>query len=170
MMRSRTLVVVVLAMLLTGCGVQSDRPEGIVERWLLSLNQGAAGRPDRYAPSQVSERVLPGWRDLEPGALDRIVIGTDRGSPTSAIVPFLVADLRGQVTEGVAVVERADGDVWRITDIEAGASGLSVEGSAWAVAGAPRSAWPVAGGVAVLLAVLAVLLVRVVRRPEREPA
>lgn len=174
MRRSRVLAAVIAAVLLTGCGDQTDRPEGIVERWLLSLNQGAAGRPDLYAPAQISEQVVPGWRELEPGELDRIVIGTDRGTATCeehcAEVPFLVADLRGHVTEGVAVVESLDGDTWRIAGIEPGASGLSEEGSAWSVAGAPGSAWPVAVGVAILLAVLAALLVRVVRRPEREPA
>jgi hypothetical protein len=55
-----TFAIVLGAILAGSCAAQAQRPEGIVERWLVSLNQGAAGRPDLYAPDEVSELVLPG--------------------------------------------------------------------------------------------------------------
>ena len=55
----RALACVLLALAFTAC-TQAARPEGVVENWLRSLNQGAAGRPDRYAPDEVSQRVVPG--------------------------------------------------------------------------------------------------------------
>jgi hypothetical protein len=60
--------------LLAACA-HTDRPEGIVERWLTSLNQGSAGRPGHYAPDLLSQGVLPNWQACEPGALDVIEVG-----------------------------------------------------------------------------------------------
>ena len=73
-MRRALLVAVVALVALTSACSSEQRPEGITERWLLSLNQGAAGRPDRYAPDEVSEQVVPGWHDLDPGFLDVITV------------------------------------------------------------------------------------------------
>ena len=73
-MRRALLVAVVALVALTSACSSEQRPEGITERWLLSLNQGAAGQPDRYAPDEVSEQVVPGWHDLDPGFLDVITV------------------------------------------------------------------------------------------------
>jgi hypothetical protein len=62
---------------LSACAGQ-ERPEGIVERWLLALNQGAAGEPDRYAPNAASEEILPGWEHLDPGELDVVEVARAR--------------------------------------------------------------------------------------------
>jgi hypothetical protein len=77
-------VIVVLGMglLLAGCG-HTDRPEGVVERWLIALNQGSAGRPGVYAPELLSQGVLPNWDECEPGAIDVIEVG--RGLRATAL-------------------------------------------------------------------------------------
>jgi hypothetical protein len=61
--------------LLPACSSGTDRPEGVVERWLISLNQGTAGEPQRFAPDRLSQGLLPGWQDCDPGALDVIEVG-----------------------------------------------------------------------------------------------
>jgi hypothetical protein len=75
-------VILFAALLLAGCG-HTDRPEGVVERWLIALNQGAAGRPGVYAPELLSQGVLPNWQDCEPGAIDLIEVG--RGLEATAL-------------------------------------------------------------------------------------
>jgi Prokaryotic membrane lipoprotein lipid attachment site len=95
-------VLAILALIaLAGCSSQQQRPEGIVERWLLALNQGSAGEPGRYAPAEVSNSVLPGWETLDPGELDVIEVAralpcTYRGpARCRAVVPFRVVSLDG---------------------------------------------------------------------------
>lgn len=169
-----SLVIVLGAILAGSCAEETERPEGIVERWLVSLNQGAAGRPDRYAPDEVSERVLPGWRDLEPGELDEIEIGADRGTRMCeehcADVPFRITDLDGDVTEGVAHIDSISGTGSRVTSVDLGRAGLAANDGAWSTTGASATAWSLAIAAAVILAVLAVMGVRLIRPPEREPA
>jgi hypothetical protein len=83
-----------------------ERPEGIVERWLLSLNQGAAGRPDAYAPDDVSRQVVPGWEELDPGELDVIEVG--RSAPGEGgidQVPFRIVTVDGEELIGLANVD-----------------------------------------------------------------
>jgi hypothetical protein len=90
---------------LSACTGQ-ERPEGIVERWLLSLNQGAAGRPDAYAPNDVSRQVLPGWEELDPGELDVIEVG--RSAPGDGgidQVPFRIVTVDGEELVGLANVD-----------------------------------------------------------------
>ena len=92
-MRRALLVAVVALVALTSACSSEQRPEGITERWLLSLNQGAAGQPDRYAPDEVSEQVVPGWHDLDPGFLDVITVepqvhSRSAGPVPGAFVPF----------------------------------------------------------------------------------
>ncbi|MBI3648664.1 MAG: hypothetical protein HY240_07950 [Actinobacteria bacterium] len=105
-----------LALTLTACA-RTDRPEGVVERWLSSLNQGAAGEPGRYAAGGVSEQVLPGWSALDPGELDVIEVGL--GRPTGAagepsyVVPFRVVTSTGQTRRLDALLTSQEG-TWRI--------------------------------------------------------
>lgn len=107
---------IALAFLLVACA-GTDRPEGVVERWLASLNQGAAGRPDRYAPRPTSDAVLPGWRALDPGELDVIEVGRGRASSDAAEVPFRIVRLDGTEVERTAIVGR-EADGWRIERLE----------------------------------------------------
>jgi hypothetical protein len=74
------------ALLLAGCA-HTDRPEGIVERWLTSLNQGSAGRPELYAPELLSQGMLPNWNECEPGALDVMEVGRGEQAIAIATVP-----------------------------------------------------------------------------------
>ena len=98
--------VALVALLLPACASQ-ERPEGIVERWLLALNQGAAGEPERFAPDGFSEQVLPGWRQEEPGQLDSIEVAraTEPCLRTGAVVPLRVVRMDGTTFRGIACLE-----------------------------------------------------------------
>jgi hypothetical protein len=108
----RALALVAVVVALACCGAQ-ERPEGIVERWLLSLNQGAAGRPEIYANDEVSQQVLPRWQDLDPGELDVIEVGRATcelsmdapQGPCVDFVPFRIVTVDGDEVEGLAGVE-----------------------------------------------------------------
>lgn len=113
-MRRAVLAVALAAAFLPACA-GADRPEGVVERWLASLNQGAAGRPDRYAPSALSDAILPGWRDLDPGGLDAIEVGRGTGGSRAA-VPLRVARLDGSELRATAIVRRTPLG-WRVVDL-----------------------------------------------------
>lgn len=168
MRRALALGALSLAVLSPACA-GAERPEGIVERWILSLNQGAAGRPDRYAPEEVSAQVVPAWRGLEPGALDVVEVGADTAATTCeepcAEIPFRVTDVDGEVTEGVALVEGDPDGTWRVTAVEMGASELPSDTGTWPSGGASARAWLVAIGLGVALALAAVAGVRLVRAP-----
>lgn len=174
MRRALALGALALALLTPACADADQRPEGVVERWLTSLNQGAAGRPDRYASDEVSQAVLPGWHDLEPGELDVIEVGTDRGTrmceERCADVPFRVTDLNGDVTEGVALTESISGDGWHVTAVELGTSSLPPDGGSWAIPRAAAGWWLGAGAIAAVLSALAIVAVRLVRRSTRDAA
>lgn len=119
---------------LPSCASQ-DRPEGVVERWLISLNQGAAGEPERFATDDVSERILPGFDACEPNALDVIEVGAGRvtqlkSEVEEAEVPYRVeyaSDREDLCTstadpsaprEGTALLSRFRGsDTWRIEEL-----------------------------------------------------
>jgi hypothetical protein len=144
-MRRMAATTLLAAALLAGCG-HTDRPEGVVERWLVSLNQGSAGRPDQYAARRVSERILPGWEECDPGALDVIEVGTGSTIPTSidvgiahvipgrpghlALAPYRVryasdaADLCGGPlraagpTDGFAELFRPTGGEWSVVGLQ----------------------------------------------------
>ena len=49
----------------SSCAAQ-EHPEGIVERWLLALNQGSAGEPLRYADADVTDALVPECRSAAP--------------------------------------------------------------------------------------------------------
>jgi hypothetical protein len=106
----RVVIAAVLTTLAFSACASQERPEGIVERWLLALNQGAAGEPERYAPSAASEEVLPGWEHLDPGELDVVEVargGTPRDDTCAEgtwFVPFRVVRLDGSQLRSVACV------------------------------------------------------------------
>jgi len=160
----RALLVAVVALVALASACSSEqRPEGITERWLLSLNQGAAGQPDRYAPDEVSEQVVPGWHELDPGFLDVITVEPQqfirRAGFPGAFVPFHLVTKDGDEIDGTAHL-LPTGDSWRIADVEDGAS--PTEGETPFGAGLPG--WPIAVAVGVLLALAALGLLTIVRR------
>ncbi|HUL83986.1 MAG TPA: hypothetical protein VLX89_00525 [Actinomycetota bacterium] len=167
-MKRVAIVGAVLLMLLPGCATR-ERPEGVVERWLLSLNQGAAGRPDRFASSALSEQVVPGWQHIDPGHLDTIEVGApapDPGVAGGSLVPFRIVDVDGAQVEGVASVGGvASGR--RVTAITLGRTppGLPLPSEGGPTPGRiSATAWLAALGVAAVLSLLAVGVVVLVRR------
>lgn len=159
--------------LLAACG-HTDRPEGVVERWLLSLNQGAAGRPGLYAPEPLSQRVLPHWATRSPGDLDLIEVGQGRAlGPPSVLtyaVPFKVVRLDGSTSSGLANVVRRPS--WRIDAIVGQAADPTLrvpsEGGT-RIGGATAALWLASLGVAAGLILLAAALMRAVE-PRRARA
>jgi hypothetical protein len=162
MRRALALGLLALA-LLTACA-GADRPEGVVERWLASLNQGAAGRPELVASDEVSEVVLPDRRDQDPGELDVIEVGHGRPlSANAAEVPFRVVRLDGTELERTAIVRRGPHG-WRIERLEPARADLplpSEGGPPIAAAGAPW--WLGALAVALAFGLGAELLMALVR-------
>ena len=90
---------------LASCASQEQRPEGVVERWLLALNQGAAGRAGRYADPQTSRLILPGYATADPSRLDVIEVGTAERTHCAFDVPFRVVDVEGHETRMFAVID-----------------------------------------------------------------
>jgi hypothetical protein len=172
MRRALTLGAVALALLAPSCA-GADRPEGVVERWLNSLNQGAAGRPGDYARAALSAQVLPGWRERAPGDLDVIEVGRGRAVASmrfpegAAIVPFRVVRVSGDELEGTVTLEHGpDGRGWTVVRISP-RTGLALPSEGGPRVGAATvSEWLASAGVAVLLVLLAAVLMRLVRRPE----
>jgi hypothetical protein len=158
----RALVVLAAAIALAACAT-AERPEGIVERWLLSLNQGAAGDPDVYAPRAVSDRVVPGWDELDPGVLDEIEVGRAApGGGGRTIVPFRIVHVGGTGLVSVAVVEGA-----RVitADRIAGAPPLPSRGGPGLARGAGVG-WLAAVAVAGLLILATIGLMRLAPEPQ----
>lgn len=147
-----------LCLLLAAC-TQEARPEGVAENWLRSLNQGAAGRPDRYAPDDVSEQVVPGWRDLEPGQIDKIEV-----YPADAIgdVLFRITTADGDVTTGTAHLFGGS-DGWRVTSVDIAPDDFVIPVMKDTSGGLPAG-WPLAALAAVVFALLALGLLTLVRR------
>ncbi len=168
MRRVLLIAVVALAVLSAGCSSE-QRPEGVTERWLLSLNQGAAGRPDRYAPAEVSEQVVPGWQDLDPGHFDlievehRIFPKGDVRADVEALVPFRLVTTDGEQTDGVASLEM-DGDTWKVTKATTGGAPAELT----APFGAGLRGWPIALAAGAILALAALGLLTIVQRRASE--
>ena len=169
-MRRAVLALAFLALTLPACSASDQRPEGLVERWLLSLNQGEAGRPEEYAGDDLSEQILPGFATAEPGELDVIEVGTARVDEAglSARVRIRVVRLDGTEIASVVRIDRLDGgDGWYIEALEpasADAPPLPSEGGA-SIGNAGVSAWVVALGVAALLIAVTAGLMALVREP-----
>jgi hypothetical protein len=141
-----------------------ERPEGIVERWLLSLNQGAAGRPDAYAPEDVSRQVVPGWDELDPGELDVIEVGrAATGEGGMRQVPFRVVTIDGDELIGLANVD--DGRVVGIvTSAQTPIGPLPSEGGPSGLEPVHAAGWLAALAVAGVLIACSWTLMTVVRR------
>ena len=161
-MRRGLLAAIMAIVALTSACTSEQRPEGITERWLLSLNQGAAGRPERYAPDEVSQQIVPGWQDLDPGYLDVIKVEPQmraRSAEPGVFVPFRLVTKDGAEIDGIAHLLQ-DGNSWRITDVSTGAP--VTEGGRPFGTGLPG--WPIALGVGMILALAALGLLTIVRR------
>lgn len=174
-MRRHVIAAAVLALVsLQACG-RTDRPEGVVERWLVSLNQGSAGRPETYAPDALSERILPRWSSRDPGDLDVIEVGkgteqrqvADGGDRSflAAYVPYRVKRVNGPALEGVAYASRERGD-WRVTALlPPGTAGLSVPTNGGRrIGSASWTTWVAAAAAAAMFIVIAGVLMATVGR------
>jgi hypothetical protein len=159
--------------LLSGCA-GAERPEGVVERWLISLNQGAAGQPQRFAAEAVSQELLPAWSSRSPGALDVIEVGHGRSFGSmrfpegAARVPFRVVRVSGRSVRGTALLERepaAQGGGWTVIRLEPPSPGLPLpsEGGP-AIETAPPSMWLEAFAAAAGFVVLSWVSMEAIRR------
>ncbi len=171
----RALVIAVIALLLAGCST-TQRPEGIVERWLLALNQGQAGEPERYAPVDVSRQILPDYRHVDPGEFDVIEVGRAfvgrcgsalppaESCPVgtvSASVPFRVVALDGTAFDLEAhLLDRGGG--WRVEGFVDGRRNVPSLGGL-PIRGAPAIAWLLSIGAALGLVVLGEGAIRLAR-------
>lgn len=164
----RVVIAAVLAALAFSACASQERPEGIVERWLLALNQGAAGEPDRYAPIAASDEVLPGWQHLDPGELDVVEVampGTPREEACAAgtrfVVPFRVVRVDGsQLRSGACV---AGARVTQLTDGVGSADPLFPSEGGSPIRGESAGVWGIAIGLGVALVVASEGLMRLVR-------
>ena len=166
-------IVVLAAVLLPAC-VQDERPEGVVERWLVALNQGSAGRPERYASDELSEEVLPGWSELEPGRLDVIEVGSAARDENDlgANVGLRVERTDGTVVEHTARVERLDGSpAWHIERLEPPGDAPALPSQGGPAIGAASAGWWLgAVGVALAFVLAASALMALVRRRTADAA
>jgi hypothetical protein len=146
--RRAAALLAVAVVVLSACA-SADRPEGVVERWLISLNVGDAGQPERYASNELSNRILPPPRD--PNDLDVIEVGRGRIEGDTALVPYRVEVADGPKLDGVArLVRTADG--WKVVALLPKDPTLAVpsEGGRH-VGGASGFLWLVAVALAVAL-------------------
>jgi hypothetical protein len=169
----RALVVLLTLVALSSCAT-SERPEGIVERWLISLNQGAAGDPGAYAADELSQAVLPDWDELEPGQLDVIEVGRARERPDGTVlVPFQVRYLEENgegVARAIAVVEQGAGSprIVRFEPPPDPGPGVDPDFATHAGSSAAIPAWLAALGLAGLLILVTIGLMRLVPEPETQ--
>jgi len=145
-------------LVLPSCG-GTDRPEGVVERWLLSLNAGSAGRPGQYAPDALSSRTLPGWAAMNPGQLDVIEVGKGRRVASGrTLVPYRIKELQQPERFGVAMVD-ATALGLRISALVPPQPGLRVPSQGGPrVVSATAGLWLASLGIAAVLSLLAVAL------------
>jgi hypothetical protein len=172
---------VLLLALLPACG-GTDRPEGVVERWLISLNQGAAGRPGRFAAAGFSERILPGWRGRDPGDLAVIEVGKGKlihrpygidgkgqTAPEFTVVPFRVERASGRQLDREAVVAEVRGTL-RVVAMGTREPDLLVPSQGGErVGGATAGQWLTGIGIGVALALVVVGLMRLAPKPAALP-
>jgi hypothetical protein len=160
---------VAIVLLLPSCG-RTERPEGVVERWLVSLNQGKAGEPEKYAPLRLSERVLPHWASRDPGDLDVIEVGMGRiYADDRYLVPFRVKRLDGTEMSGVVIGSPINVEgTWRVEDLLPSDPSLPVPSKGGQRIGdASALVWLAGIGIAAGLILLSVLLMSTVGREAR---
>lgn len=173
----RAVVAGAIVVLLTGCS-STERPEGIVERWLLALNQGSAGEPQRYAAPELSASILPRFREADPGELDVVEVGrafvgfcgqalppdeTCPAGTASASVPFRVVRVDGRAFDLDAhLLDRGDG--WRIATLQDVPRNVPSQGGP-PIRGAPPTDWLVAVGTGIALIVVSEGAMRLARKP-----
>jgi hypothetical protein len=171
----RALLLLMLAvLLLPACG-NTDRPEGVVERWLISLNQGKAGEPEKYAPDALSQRILPNWQKRDPGDLEVIEVGKGGASRTGPtyLVPFRIQRLDGNELDAIAeVVSPLHGPPpWHIERLLAPDVALRVPSQGGTPVGSSTpTIWLAAIGVAVSFVLISIALMSTVGRPTRVSA
>lgn len=168
-------MLVCLLLALTSCAAP-ERPEGIVERWLLALNQGSAGEPGRYAPESLSQTILPDWRHAEPGHFDVIevqpaavrscsdAVAGDSCEPLGrmASVPFNLETTDGAVLSfEVTLVER--GGTWIAIALEPIDHPMTLRDIGWPST-IDLASWLVAIAVGLVVTALATAMMRLVRR------
>lgn len=175
-MKRALFLLVVAALFLHACG-GTDRPEGVVERWLISLNQGRAGEPDKYAPNELSQRILPNWQRLDPGELDVIEVG--RGRPFALaghvlppgqryVVPFRVIRIDGHEVAGTVQLVSPHAEPWQVEDLLPVQAGLRVPSEGGGRIGqASTGVWLGGAVIAALLVLLSILLMSTVGRAAR---
>jgi hypothetical protein len=167
-MRRSLFLLVVVALLVPACR-DTDRPEGVVERWLVSLNQGKAGEPDKYASEALSQQILPNWQKRDPGDLDVIEVG--RGEPSGGptyVVPFRVQRLDGHELTGIAELVSPIRGPWQVERVLPTDSKLPVPSKGGERIGdASTVVWLAGAGIAALLILLSMLLMSTVGREAR---
>jgi hypothetical protein len=167
--------IVVVGLLVPACG-GTDRPEGVVERWLISLNQGGAGEPEKYAPDALSQDILPNWQRRDPGDLDVIEVGKGQPIPDSGrpraptyLVPYRVKRLGGKVLSGVAGLQSLGG--WKVTKLEYPSPSLKVPSEGGhRLSGASALVWLLGLAAAALFVLVSVALMSVVGSQARVSA
>jgi len=163
----RVLLVTLIALMATpGCG-DRIRPEGLVERWLLALDQGAAGNAGRYAEAPTSRKILPGYTNAEPGQLDVVEVGDAIRTECSWEVPFRVVRTDERELSGFAIIPTcATAPIRPILDVEFGVVPEGSFPSEGATSfGSDRAlVWVVAIGIGLGLVIVGEALMRLVRR------
>jgi hypothetical protein len=157
-------VLPVLLLSLVACS-QQERPEGVVERWLVSLNQGPAGEPGLWAEERATREVTSWFDNSEPGQLDSIVIGqvfnvTDGGR----LVQFSITTIDGETRSGEALLVHRSGEEGSTRIITAAnPTDAAVTSSGWS-GNASTGSWLLALLLGAALAAAAVGLVMLVKR------
>jgi len=168
----RTLpIALALLLALPACG-DRQRAEGIVERWLLAINQGAAGRAGRYATPQSSRLILPRYSVADPGELDLIEVGEGRSTECAYRVPFRVVRVDGEEITGDATFALCPtAPITPIAGVELGPvpeGTFPSEGGGSAFGTDRPAAWLVSLLVGIGIALAGVGLMEVVRRSARD--
>lgn len=152
-MRRLLLIAATLSLLLSGCG--ADRPEGIVERWLVSLNQGEIGEPERHAEPSVTLEIAPAERTEE--IFDVIEVGNGVTEDGEATVPYRLVTTQGEQMLGTAGLERVSGR-WRVVEIGPPDPELLVPSQGGSPIGrASTTIWLGSLGLAVVLTILSAM-------------
>jgi hypothetical protein len=178
---------VLLGVLLSALNAGHHRPEGAAERWLSAISDSgrdgvrddAVKRASKIGPVSIAEPILPDEsdRDGEHRLFADLEVGRATHDGARARVPFLVhlRDVEGEDerTGTLVLAEQAD-DTWRIASLSTRRAGEKVPSEG----GSPPSSagvglWVLGAGVAVALAALCSLLVRLAGRggpPAAAPA